>query len=128
MTIEGKFPASHLQNVVSFSGFGYLPKDVNGDVEIIIETNRCSIDFKSCESVPGFALRDICKRFIEKNTFYSSALEGVKPPLICPVKAGNYTFVENKLDLSILAMLPLDGYIWLTTIKVLTSEEGAKRN
>lgn len=126
MAVEGKMPVSHL-NVVSFSGYGYLSRDIKGDLELFVEVNRCSLDMKFCENYPGTTIRELCKRFRDKNAFYSSTLESIKPLLKCPVKAGNYTFMELKLDLSALSLLPMDGYVWLTTIKLLSAEERIKR-
>jgi hypothetical protein len=50
----------------------------------------------------------------------------INPPLSCPVKPGNYTLQDSTFDLSALAMLPLEGYLWVTTFKLTTIDKATK--
>ena len=120
-----KIPASNI-NVATFSGLITVKKDIHGDMEFVIESNRCSFDMKICEKYPGAHIRELCKIFNTKNAFYSSIFDNIEPPIKCPLKAGNYTIDETKLDLSALAVLPVDGYVWVSTLKIL-SEAGNKK-
>ena len=58
--------------------------------------------------------------------FYSEVLGAIKPKLECPLKAGNYTLGKTLVDLTVLKFVPLEGFIWIVTIKVVTSAKGSK--
>ena len=126
MTAQLRMPSSNI-NIITFSGYVNLTKDIQGDMELVIEANRCTLDLKTCEKYPGARIKELCKRFSEKNKFYSSVFENIKPPAKCPVKAGNYTLKETKLDLSALAVIPLDGYLWVVAFKILSTDPGTKK-
>lgn len=119
-------PSSNI-NVMSFSGFVNITRDIQGDMELVMEVNRCSLDRNTCEKYPGATIREMCRRFQEKTKFYAKFFSNFEPPLRCPLKAGNYTMNEIKLDLSVISVLPLDGYLWLVTFKILAIEPGLKK-
>lgn len=96
-------------------------------MEFSIESNKCTLDMTTCEKYASTTLRGMCKIFVKKNAFYSSFFENITPPLVCPLKTGNYTIVETKLDLTALSVLPLDGFVWVSTLKVLAMEPGLKK-
>lgn len=125
-TVQLELPSTNI-NVVTFSGSVNISKEIKGDMELIIEANRCSLDRKTCEKYPGATVHRICKKFDEKNTFYSSFFENIKPAFKCPIKPGLYTVDQTKLDLNAISMLPLDGYLWVVTFKMLTADAGNKR-
>lgn len=119
-------PQSNI-NGISFAGSVHLKKDLGKNLAFSVEPNRCSFDLKKCEKYPGATFEDLCRMFNDKHHLFSSFFSRVKPPVKCPLKAGNYTFEESKLDFSIFSALAIDGYTWLATFKVLSPEEGVKR-
>ena len=61
--------------------------------------------------------------------FYSEVLGAIKPKLKCPLKAGNYTLGKmgkTLIDLTVFKVVALEGYVWILTIKVVTSAKGSK--
>lgn len=126
MTVDLKIPKSNI-NGMTMSGWIDVKKEIQGNMELVLEANRCTLDMKNCEKYPGTTFRDLCSKFDDKNAFYSPFLESFEPPLKCPMKPGNYTIHEIKLDYTLFSALALDGYIWLTTFKILASEAATKK-
>lgn len=126
MPIDLRLPSSNI-NIVTFSGFGNLTENIRGEMELVVESFRCNFDMNNCEKFPGATVNEMCKKFIDKTSFYSSFFDNIKPPLKCPLKAGIYKMLDTKMDFSAFSMLPLDGFVWVATFKILLTEPGAKK-
>lgn len=126
MSVHLIIPGSNL-NVVTLSGYVNVKQDIQGDMELVLESNRCTFDMKTCEKFPSPTIRELCRKFNTKNAFYSSFFDNIKPTVKCPLKAGNYTINKTKLDLSPIYALPLDGYVWISKIKVLAKDKNNKK-
>lgn len=113
-------------NKLEISGHIYVIHDIVGDVEMNLETNKCSLDMKKCDKYSTIIIRDLCKKFKENNSLYSNVFENIHPPFQCPIKRGNYTIAESAFDMMRIAMLPLDGYVWVIMFKMVYSENGQK--
>lgn len=113
-------------NKVTLLGYVTVSQEVPGGIELIMETNKCTLDMKRCEKYSNRTFRDMCKKFKEKNTFYSSAFSSIEPTLQCPIKPGNYT-LNSTFDLSSFTVLPLGDYLWIMTFKLISGENGSKR-
>lgn len=111
-TNSGKMP-----NKVIFSGMMIVEKEVKGPIDMIMDVNRCDLKMNDCENYQKLKTTNLCDKFNDKNAFYAGGLTNITPSLRCPIKAGNYTFVDSILDLSALSPLPLDGYFWLVLTK-----------
>lgn len=119
LTDSGKMP-----NKVLFSGMMMVEEEVKGPIDMIMEANRCDLKMNNCEIYQRFKITKMCDKFNDKNAFYAGGLTNITPSLRCPIKAGNYTFVDSILDLSALSPLPLDGYIWIVLMKWVSGESG----
>lgn len=126
MVVNLKMSSTNV-DILTFSSITALSKDIVGEIELVFELNRCTFDMKTCEKYPGLVVRNLCKTLFEKGNHFSIVLERSKPPIRCPLKAGNYTLEETKIDLAFVSMFPLDGYVWVTTFKFLSSEPGSKK-
>lgn len=124
--VEMGMPISNM-NIVTFSGYFNVTEDIKGELEFNTDSFRCSFDMKTCEKYPGKTYRDLCKIFRDKNSFFRSFFEKINPNLKCPLKSGIYNMEETKIDFSLFAMLPLDGFVWVSTLKLLSAEPGIKR-
>ena len=100
---------------------GYMTVEKTGtlylDVTLVLQTTRCSLDLKHCESYQTFNFKDFCTMLKNVNTAYGSLFTAVKPKFECG-KPGNYTIENVKLDLMPLRFLPIDGYIFVMTFKL----------
>jgi len=101
-----------------------VKENIPGDLYGEIESTRCTLDKSSCERYTNNTIKDICKRIDENEAAFSKHLD---PPLLCPIKPGNYALVNASFDLSLISMVPLDGYTWLVTFKLVTLENGLKK-
>jgi len=104
-----------------------VPQEIQGDIDFILESNRCSLDLKVCENYGIVNYKGLCQKFSDKTAIFSGFFSGFKPTLRCPVKPGNYTMDEISFDLAIIAMLPIDGSIWYTNTKLIASQNGSKK-
>lgn len=125
MNIYPRFPAAP-NHKVAFNGYIEASEDFTGELVLVLDTSRCSLDMKTCEKFSNRNIRNMCARFKEQNKFYSSAFANIKPPLVCPIKAGNYSLGDSSLDLSALALMPIDGYVWLIKYRLVSVEDGGK--
>lgn len=125
-TIQINTPKSNI-NSMTYSGLIVVKNDLQGNLDLILEVNRCSLDMNTCEKYPGATIRDLCGKFLDKKAFYTSFLDNIKPALRCPIKAGNYTINEIKVDLTVFSAFPLDGYVWLATLRTIFSDPSLKR-
>lgn len=106
---------SNIENKISLSGRMSVSEEIAGELDLVLEVNKCTLDMKNCEKSATVNVREICKKFKDKNAFYYSVFSSIKPQLQCPIKAGNYSSEQSTIELSMISLLPLDGYIWLVT-------------
>lgn len=111
---------------MKYSGTIAVSDEVPGEIDLVMEYNKCSLDMKTCEKYDIINIREMCKKFQDKNAFYSNIFAHIKPPLKCPIKPGNYTLEESSLDLAPFALFPIDGYIWVLSFKFASGEKGIK--
>ena len=113
-------------NCFDFSGNLTISQDIKGDIDYVIEPNRCTLDMKTCEKFQNLNINEMCKEFADKNAFYYKVFSANHPKFECPIKAGNYTWERVNFDLSFISMLPLHGYIWIVTVKFVAAEKGSR--
>lgn len=119
------FPPVNYVNI-KYSGSINVTHEVKGDIELVMEGNRCTLDMKTCEKNNNLNVGGICQKFHDKNAFYSSLFDNIKPRLKCPIKPGIYMIEEGFLDLSLISLLPLDGYIYVCAFKLAYGEKGSR--
>lgn len=95
---------------------------VSGPLDISIESNRCDLAMKQCDKHPTVKFTDICRRLKDKNAFYAGAMSGIKPPFECPMKIQKYIAADSSLDLTVLSIMPISGYVWLINIRMSSGE------
>lgn len=108
------------------SGILEVKEKIWGPLDISLENNRCSIDMKNCEKFMTFNIKEVCKKFSDSMPLYANVFKNIRPPLKCPVEPGNYTIPPAELDISIMSLMPLDGYVYLTSFKVSSGVNGGK--
>lgn len=124
MTVDLKIPKSNVNNQVVMSGNITVTEEISGNLDFVLENNRCNLDLTKCEQEPNLNINEVCKKLKQKNVFYSIMFEAIKPPLACPIQPGNYTVEKFSIDLSLVSMLPIDGYIWIVNFKLVSSVKG----
>lgn len=115
------FPKSNI-NKIFMSGTVTVAEEIKGNIDIMFESSRCSLDMKTCEKYGAHTVRGMCNMITDKSPFYSNIFSKFNPSLNCPIKPNNYTLTEVEIDLTFAALLPLDGYVWLTTLRLGTGE------
>lgn len=120
-------PKTNTDNKIPFSGYIEVTEELQGEFEFVIEANRCSLDLKECTKYHTVNFRQICEKFVDPNPLYRGFFSNVKPPLKCPLKPGNYTLTDSMVDLSMISFFPIDGYIWVVTLSLVSSENGSKK-
>lgn len=61
-----------------------------------------------------------------KNGLFVEVLNAIEPNLKCPIMPGKYVIEQTALDVSNFAILPVDGWRWVTTLKG-TSGDGKNK-
>lgn len=74
-----------------------------------------------CEKYDSLLSRDICSVMSRKNQMWSEFIEHSQPKIKCPFNVPSIKLTNAYIDLGIVSHLPLDGYIWLTTLKIYKS-------
>lgn len=118
-------PLSNI-NKLDVAGTLTVLHDITGHIELVVETVKCSPDMVKCDKYSTINIREMCKKFKDTNSFYSDVFRSINPPLICPLKQGNYTIGASTFHLERISMIPLDGYVWLITFKLVASDNGQK--
>lgn len=126
MKIFLRLPKSNLDNQILFQGDIIVSEEISGNIDFVLENYKCNLDMTKCDQAINQNIPEICKKFKEKNTFYSKAFQSIQPPMECPIKPGNYTLGPILLDLTIVSMLPIDGYVWIVNFKLASSVKGNK--
>lgn len=109
-----------------FSGTVQVDEDIFGDIDFVLESSRCSVGLKECEKYSNLNSKGLCKKFKEKNAFYSSFIRSFKPNFECPIRAGNYTLPETTIDLRFAKISPIDGYVFINTWKWVATDKKTK--
>lgn len=112
-------------NHVEYSGYLEASKEINGPLDMTIETSRCDANMKKCEKFSVQKFSKLCHMFESKNNIFTGAIATMQPPLHCPIKAQRYEAENSSMDMTALAYLPLTGSIFLSVNKVY-SREGKK--
>lgn len=106
------------------SGVVTVTEDITMDIDLVLESSRCSLDFKTCSKENTMNVKGMCKIFKEKNAFYSKIFDAFQPNLDCyPLKAGDYILKNTTLDLSFAKLLAIDNYVFVDTFKWITSNK-----
>lgn len=119
-------PSSNLNNKIKLSADLTVLEKVNGPIDFSLESSRCSLDMKSCNKYETLNIKEACKKLTDKSTFFSKVLNNIQPPLTCPMMPGNYTIQDTELDLGVIAFLPLDGFIYTTILKLVSTDNESK--
>lgn len=98
-------------------------KVVPGPIELKIEANRCDLKMTQCEKYPGFNFNSTCQRFKDKRSLFHEAWLTFKPPFECPFTPQKYVTKNASIDFSLLAPMPISGYAWLITVKLVNVDE-----
>lgn len=110
-------------NQFNVSGVIQVKEKVVGKLKFTIETVKCSLNMKECQRyVEPLTFYDLCEMFERKFRFYTSTFESIEPPLRCPIIPGNHTISTATIDLAFVAIIPLDGSMWVVTFKVINSK------
>lgn len=112
-----------IANKIFYSGHLEVTEKVPGPLELSIEVNRCDTEMKKCEKHPTQKFSNICHRLNDKKAFYYGALEGIKPPIECPIKPQRYVSTNSSIDLTAISFLPISGYVWITTLRLGSGEK-----
>lgn len=108
-----------IENKITLTGQAFVADTLEGELGLTLGVNRCSLDMKKCEKYSNRNFKDMCRRFQETNSFYSSFFKSIKPEWKCPIKAGNYTFSQGSIELAPIALFPMDNYVWIVSFRLI---------
>lgn len=111
---------------IKYSGYINVTEEIIGDLEFVIEGNRCTMDMKTCEKDNNLNVGGMCQKFEDKFAFYTGFFDSITPKWKCPIKPGIYTVHDGSMDLAIISLLPLDNKVFITTFRLVYGEKGKK--
>ena len=117
-----EIPLNNLNDIVTFAGTFEVKEKLYGPIDLSFDNSRCSLDMKSCEKFLVINFREGCRRLTNTTLNFSYLLAAITPRLVCPVAAGNYTIKSTELNLKFISLLPIDGYIYNTIAKVISTD------
>lgn len=85
--------------------------------QLEVTVDRCQINRAQCESFEQLVVKDLCEKLFVSSVSVDF-VDKITPPLRCPIKVGSYLLNEGKLDLNLIAHLPLDGFRWAVSVKI----------
>ncbi|XP_019546967.3 uncharacterized protein LOC109417327 [Aedes albopictus] len=113
-------------NVVQFQGNFTVMETIQEPLEIILATNRCTLDMKTCELFNKLTLSDVCRYINDQKGIWASFFKSMEPDFHCPIKPGLYKFQNSVVDLSFATNFPLEGYRWQTSMKLYSTVKPKK--
>jgi len=122
MEVYIKVPKSNTA-VIPFSGNLIVNEEIKGSFDLETSSKRCSLDLSDCEQYGKGKYQNMCSVLNDQNSWYSTVLSGIKPPLKCPIKPGNYSLNDASLNMGLFKLMPMEGYIWRVSYKIVSTEK-----
>jgi hypothetical protein len=124
--LDYKSPKSNLNDKMAISGTIMVSEKIIGPIDVSLDSSRCTLDMQICAKYTTINIREVCKKIIDKNSLHSNLLANIKPPLKCPIMPGNYTIEETEFNLAFFAFAPIDGYVYITNVKIVALDKETK--
>lgn len=113
-------------NIIKFHGNFSVTELIQEPLEMILVSNRCTLDMKTCEQFNKVTLADICRYINDEKGRWAPFFRSTDPDFKCPIKPGVYKFQKSILDLTFFTKFPMEGYRWLTFIKLFSGTKPKK--
>ncbi|XP_053692039.1 uncharacterized protein LOC128740520 [Sabethes cyaneus] len=110
-------------NKVHFYGSFVIKETIQAPIDLIIASNRCTLDMKTCEPFNKFTLPRICTYVNDENGVFASFFNSLEPNFHCPLKPGVYEFKNSTIDLRFFTNFPLEGYRWTASLKLISKDK-----
>ncbi|XP_055542872.1 uncharacterized protein LOC129728453 [Wyeomyia smithii] len=107
-------------NKANFYGNFIIKEVIEEPIDLIIISNRCTLDMKNCEPFNKFTLPRICTYLNDEKGVFALFFNSVEPRFHCPLKPGVYEFRDSVIDLSFFTNFRLEGYRWTASIKLVS--------
>ncbi|XP_053662514.1 uncharacterized protein LOC128711656 [Anopheles marshallii] len=91
-------------------------EEIEGPLKYEANIKRCEMDLSKCEFFNTIETDELCVYF-EDAGFRDRFLNSMSQPMTCPIKPGDYQFINTKWDMSAIVNLPGSAYRW----KIVTS-------
>jgi hypothetical protein len=121
-----KIPTPNFNDKTTFSASITVFEKISGPIDLSLEISRCTLDLKTCTKHNVYNFRECCKKLSDNTQFYSHIFPNIEPTLKCPILPGNYTLAETTFSFVIIELLPIDGYYYITTANIVSTEKDRK--
>lgn len=89
--------------------------------KVQLKSTRCDLNLTQCENYDTVTHPNICEIMNKYIKVYTDLADRMKPNPKCPLDMPSIKILNATVDLSFAARLPLDGFTWITSIKLYKS-------
>lgn len=112
-----------LKTHLPFSGYFDILKEIPGPVEFLVEINKCNADMTKCDKFATQKFSNFCRALKDKKSFYYEFLKDLQPQLSCPFQPRRYVVADTSVDLTMMAVLPLSGNVWMLRFRTFSGKQ-----
>jgi hypothetical protein len=73
----------------------------------------------NCQKYVNANAKRMCEKFEEQGKFYSTMFPLMSPAFRCPIKTGFFSLYKTFVDLALLRVLNLKGFVWVVKFKLI---------
>jgi hypothetical protein len=121
--LDLKILKSNVTNIIRGSAEFTIAEKINGPILVSLDASRCSLDMQNCEKFMTYNFKQVCKKLAGSAILFKNVINAITPRLICPIVPGLYSVAESTIDVSVFALVPLDGYVYVINVKAVSGDK-----
>lgn len=79
-----------------------------------------------CDHFDTLIVRDICRVLNQKNRMWTDFIDHTQPKAKCPFTENSIKVMNATVDLGFVSYLPLEGFLWINSLKLYKSVESVQ--
>lgn len=107
-----------------YSGYATISETVKGNLNLILDIQKCDFSMKSCDKYSTRNIPGICALVQLKDALFAEAFVNVVPKVECPLKPANYSLGTSAIDMKPFSLVQLDGFIWIVNFRLMSAVDG----
>lgn len=100
-----------------------IRENITGDLKLVMEVSRCTLDMSHCEKYDRLVVPKLCDKINDKSSLWAPMTKMIKPRIKCPLILGEHVIKNGTFDLNLVSRLPIDGFRWIVSNRVIYAEK-----